>query len=58
MQSITSRDGTRKRAFCLACFEDGKDWIGGELCEHLKGATEAVAPTAKLDSPIGVDDGA
>ncbi len=50
MQAITSRDGTRRRAFCLSCLKEGREWIGGDLCEHFA-QTEAVAPTADLDLP-------
>jgi len=50
MQSITSKDGTRRRAFCLSCLREGREWTGGELCEHLMGPHEAVAPQATLDS--------
>jgi hypothetical protein len=51
MQSITLADGTRKRSFCLACFKEGKPWIGGELCAHLYRA-EAVGPKGTLDRPL------
>lgn len=50
MQSITSKDGTKRRAFCLSCLKEGKNWIGGDLCEHFQ-ATEPVAPTSRLDPP-------
>lgn len=51
MQSITAKDGTRRRAFCLSCLAEGKSWIGGDLCSHFE-QSEAVAPTAGLDLPI------
>lgn len=54
MQAITSRDGSRRRAFCLSCLKEGKPWIGGDLCEHFQ-QTEAVAPTAALDLPERAD---
>jgi hypothetical protein len=50
MQSITSKDGTKRRAFCLSCLKEGRNWIGGDLCEHFQ-ATEPVAPTSRLDPP-------
>jgi len=49
MQTITSRDGSKRRAFCLSCLKEGRDWIGGELCSHMKAAQEPVAPEATLD---------
>jgi hypothetical protein len=51
MQSIIQKDGTRKRAFCLSCLQDGKDWIGGDLCEHFQ-SVETVGPTGALDRPL------
>ncbi|MFZ5888821.1 MAG: hypothetical protein ACOYYF_15300 [Chloroflexota bacterium] len=51
MQSITSKDGTKRRAFCLSCLKEGKVWIGGDLCEHFTTQQEAVAPTSHLDPP-------
>lgn len=50
MQSITGKDGTKKRAFCLECLKAGRSWVGGELCEHFESA-EVVGPESKLDSP-------
>lgn len=50
MQSITSKDGTKRRLFCLLCMKEGKSWMGGELCGHFKN-TEFVAPQAKIDPP-------
>ncbi|MCC7188788.1 MAG: hypothetical protein IT312_08605 [Anaerolineales bacterium] len=50
MQSITAKDGTKKRAFCLECLKAGKSWVGGELCEHFESA-EVVGAESKLDSP-------
>lgn len=54
MQSITSKDGTKRRAFCLSCLKAGRNWIGGELCEHFQ-QVEPVAPTASLDLPENAD---
>jgi len=51
MQSITSRDGSKRRAFCLSCLKEGRDWIGGELCSHMKEAQEQIAPQSTLDTP-------
>ncbi|MBI4759881.1 MAG: hypothetical protein HZC39_11765 [Chloroflexi bacterium] len=50
MQSITSKDGTKRRAFCLSCLKEGKEWVGGDLCEHFR-QVEPVAPTGHLDPP-------
>ena len=50
MQAITLKDGRRWRAFCLACLEEGRPWIGGELCEHFD-HTKPVGPESKLDRP-------
>lgn len=50
MQSVTQKDGTKRRAYCLQCLMSGKSWVGGELCEHFKSA-EVVGPESKLDSP-------
>jgi hypothetical protein len=50
MQTITSRDGSKRRAFCLSCLKEGRDWIGGELCSHMLAPQEPVAPEAALDS--------
>ena len=50
MQSITQKDGTRKRAFCLSCLQDGRDWIGGDLCEHFR-EVEPIGPAGALDTP-------
>jgi hypothetical protein len=50
MQSITSADGTKRRAFCLSCLAEGRDWVGGELCHHFE-AVAAVAPKGTLDPP-------
>ena len=49
MQALTSKDGTKKRAFCLSCLNEGRQWIGGGLCEHLMGPSQEVAPQATLD---------
>lgn len=54
MQSITSKDGTKRRAFCLACLQEGKPWVGGNLCHHFA-SQERVAPTATLD-PASLED--
>lgn len=51
MQTITLKDGTKKRAFCLQCLMDGKSWVGGEMCEHMQSA-ESVGPEGRLDQPI------
>lgn len=56
MQSITSKDGSRRRAFCLSCLKAGQDWIGGELCEHFQNV-EVVAPISQLDPPSRASDG-
>lgn len=50
MQSVTQKDGTKRRAYCLQCLMSGKSWVGGDLCEHFKSA-EVVGPESKLDSP-------
>jgi hypothetical protein len=55
MQSITSKDGSKRRAFCLSCLKEGKEWIGGDLCQHMKAPAEEVAPTASLDSLANAD---
>ena len=52
MQTITSRDGSKRRAFCLSCLKESKDWIGGELCSHLLAPKEPVAPQSKLEKPF------
>jgi len=54
MQSITAKDGTKRRAFCLRCLMEGKSWIGGDLCNHFENVV-AVAPESKLDSPLRDD---
>ncbi len=54
MQAITQADGTKRRAFCLTCFKEGKPWIGGDLCEHFQNAQPA-GPTGKLDSVVSAD---
>ena len=54
MQAITSKDGTKRRAFCLSCLQEGKPWIGGDLCRHFQ-KMEEVAPTATLDTPERAD---
>jgi len=51
MQTITSRDGSKRRAFCLSCLKEGKDWIGGDLCSHMLAEQEPVAPPSKLEKP-------
>jgi len=51
MQTITSRDGSKRRAFCLSCLKEGQDWIGGELCSHMLAPKEPVAPESVLDLP-------
>ncbi|MFZ5887579.1 MAG: hypothetical protein ACOYYF_08950 [Chloroflexota bacterium] len=51
MQSITSKDGTKRRAFCLSCLKEGREWVGGDLCEHFGIPSEPVAPTGHLDPP-------
>lgn len=50
MQSVTSKDGAKRRAFCLQCLMNGKSWIGGDLCEHFDTA-EVVGPEGTLDQP-------
>lgn len=55
MQSITSKDGTKRRLFCLSCLKAGREWIGGELCDHFQNM-EPVAPTATMDSPSQGND--
>lgn len=55
MQSITAKDGTKRRAFCLRCLMEGKSWVGGDLCDHFKSA-EVVGPESKLDSPLQGSD--
>lgn len=37
MQSAKDKTtGERKRVFCLSCLSEGKQWYGGELCEHFQ----------------------
>jgi hypothetical protein len=55
MQTITSKDGSKRRAFCLSCLKEGKEWIGGQLCQHMQEPAEEVAPTASLDSLENAD---
>jgi len=55
MQSITQKDGTKKRAFCLSCFREGKDWIGGELCQHFQ-HSQSAGPQATLDPALLAND--
>jgi hypothetical protein len=55
MQSITSKDGTKRRLFCLSCLKEGKEWMGGDLCHHFQNV-QPVAPTSSMDSPLLADD--
>jgi hypothetical protein len=56
MQTITSRDGSKRRAFCLSCLKEGRDdWIGGELCSHMLAPKKPVAPEAALDSVVSAN---
>lgn len=54
LRSITAKDGTKRRAFCLACLREGKSWIGGDLCDHFE-AVKVVAPAAELDPAIDLN---
>jgi len=54
MQSITGKDGKKRRAFCLRCLMEGKSWIGGDLCKHFE-SVEPVGAESKLDSPLPED---
>jgi len=51
MQSITDKNGKRRRAFCLSCLREHKDWVGGDLCEHFQ-KVEPVGPESKLDPAL------
>lgn len=43
MQSAKDKEtGERKRVFCLSCLAEGKQWYGGELCEHFKNAETVI----------------
>lgn len=50
MQKIKLEDGTFVRAFCLVCYEAGRPWVGGELCEHFE-TSEPARPQGVLVDP-------
>ena len=46
--SATNKEtGARLRIFCLSCLWEGKEWLGGELCQHFKNIQTV------MEKPIG-----
>lgn len=51
MQSAKDKTtGERKRVFCLSCLAEGKQWFGGELCEHLQQERETVLKNPVIEN--------
>lgn len=51
MQAVKDKTtGERKRVFCLSCLAEGKQWFGGELCEHLQQEGETVLKNPVIES--------